>query len=132
MTKFIKLTNAGVSADILAAISRISHMHRIGNETYVYFGDKYYTVTETPEEIIAMIEAAESQPKPSDPIYPGFAAAANLELLLNEFREFKRLLSSELSKYNERLNKLERPNYYADEIDDSIKDLLERILRSKP
>lgn len=55
----------------------------------------------------------------------------DIELLLNEFREFKRLLSSELSSYNERLNKLERPNYYADEMDDHVKDLIKRFLPCK-
>lgn len=174
MPKFIKLTNAGVAVDILAAISRISHMHHIGNETYVYFGDKYHTVTETPEEIIAMIDAVESNSPVHLPDWSKAPAWANwwavdingsafwfakepepdlddegkeygvwtgdlspaeddywvqnwretlcerpepeqaetpksdFAKLLFEFMEFKRLLSCELSQYNERLNALER------------------------
>ena len=107
-----------------------------GKEYGVWIGDKnpaeddYWvqnwkeTLCKRPEQA----ETPETQPKPSD---PSFANAANLELLLNEFREFKRLLGFELSGYNERLNKLERPNYYAEELDDYVKDLLKRFLHSK-
>ena len=94
-----------------------------GKEYGVWIGDKNptedaYWVQNWKETLCKRPEQAETP-------------QTDIELLLNEFREFKRLLSSELSDYNNRLNKLERPNYYAEELDDYVKDLLKRFLHSK-
>ena len=96
-----------------------------GDENGVWYAEARYQQDE--ECVLNWRESLCKRPEPEQEE----TAQTDLELLLNEFREFKRLLSSELSNYNERLNKLERPNYYAYEMDDSIKDLLKRILRSK-
>jgi len=100
-----------------------------GDDYGVWIGDSCPAKDE--EWLTNWKETLCKRPEQAETPQTSYATVADLELLLNEFREFKRLLSSDLSGYNDRLNKLERPNYYAEELDDYVKDLIKRFLRSK-
>ena len=97
-----------------------------GNEYGVWVGDK--NPVDDEEWVKNWKETLCKRPEPEQEE----TAQTDLELLLNEFREFKRLLSSELEMYNKRLNKLEhRDNQGNTEPDELAKSLMKGFLRKR-
>ena len=135
MTKFIKLTKDSDGENVWVNMDKVDLIGENNGGSVIRYPDgSTLSVAEFHEKIMSRIQAAENELNSYKgyQTYSGFALAADLNLLLEEFRDFKRLLSSELEMYNKRLNKLEhRDNQGNTEPDELAKSLMKGFLRKR-